>query len=114
VDKHVQFSVLRETVRWGERRPPPRRLPSLSDAEQAFVRLALRALRIKYRTAANLARALGMSRTTVAQSIGSYPVSPELAIRSAKLAGVPVSDVLTGAWPGPRVCRTCGQPMTEK
>jgi len=107
------MGILRERVIW--RRSKPTRRPSghgtsLTPEEQIHVRLALRELRTKYGTSYKLAAALGVSRTTVAEMCGTKrALTAEVAVRVAKLAGVAVTDILTGAWPEPKPCPVCGR-----
>ena len=94
------------------KREPPKRarrtMVDLTPKQQACVRQAVRFLRRRYGTSEALAGALGVSRTLVAQSAGSYAISINLALRVARLASVPIDDILSGAWPTPRQCPTCG------
>jgi DNA-binding transcriptional regulator YdaS (Cro superfamily) len=96
---------------WKRQKPEKKgaRLGKLSPIEQAHARNALRHTRAQYGSSEALAEALGVSRTTVAQSASSYTVSPELVLRLANLTGVTITAILTGEWPTPRRCPTCGQ-----
>jgi hypothetical protein len=75
----------------------------LSSAEQAHVRAAIAFLRARCGGMKPLAKALRFARGTL-----RMPAGPVLAFRVAKLAGVPVDDVLTGKYPPPGVCPHCG------
>lgn len=65
----------------------------LTDTEQANVRKALRLLRYRVGGWKSMAEALGFKRKTLTNvSEGTNGVSPTLALRVARLAGVPVDD----------------------
>jgi hypothetical protein len=56
-----------------------------------------------------LSRDLGAARTTVTRAVHRLRrISPALALRVARIAGVALSDVLSGAFPGPGECPMCG------
>lgn len=77
-------------------------MSDLSAKEQANVKTAIAFLRARCGLKP-LTKALRFSRDTL-----RAPASPTLAYRVAKLAGVPVDDVLTGKYPPPGVCPHCG------
>jgi hypothetical protein len=82
----------------------------LTQEEQDRVRFAMRYLRAKVGAWKRLASALGFKPRQVVKVRGGYKaVSPKMAIRVAKLAGVPVDDVLTGKFPPPGTCPHCGR-----
>jgi hypothetical protein len=59
---------------------------------------------------AKLAEALGAKPATVNDSMHrSGKPSVALALRAARLAGVPLEDVLSGAWPKEGSCPMCGR-----
>ena len=96
------------------RQKAPYRDPlGLTAEEQAGVRQAVRALRKRYRSWQKLAQALGLGLPLKSLERGlqgkDRPLSPGLAIRAARLAGVPVDDVLKGLFPKPGQCPMCGQ-----
>lgn len=107
------MTILRETIRWGRMKNEPRRTNPLTPEEMVFAKYALRTVRASYGSAERLGEVLGMSRTTIAQAAGKGRVSPELAFRIATVAGVRLGDILTGKWPKPRICPTCGQPARD-
>jgi hypothetical protein len=74
----------------------------LTTKEQANVRAALAFLKARYGVKP-LAKVLRVDRTTL-----NAPASPTTAFRVARLAGVPVDDVLRGSYPPPDVCPHCG------
>lgn len=103
--------ILRERIEW-RREGTTQRLrctSSLTPEEQAHVRVAMRSLRHRYAGNAGLAKAMGVSSSTVAHAIGKRRVTADLAIRAARLARVPIGDILKGAWPKPGACPMCGR-----
>ena len=103
------MAILREKVIWGRTRGAPRGHAALMPTEQANVRRALHALRLRHGSAERAAKAIGVSYGTVAHVLGKRPVSAEMAIRVARAADVPVSAVLRGTWPRPGACLVCGR-----
>jgi len=68
---------------------------------------ALRFLRTRLGGGAKLGAAIKLGRKTVDKvSLGRRP-GAGLAIRAARLAGVPIEDVLSGAWPKAGACPRC-------
>jgi hypothetical protein len=101
--------ILTERKVW--RQKAPYRDPlGLTIEEQAGVRKAVRVLRLRYSSWGDLCVALGMPRKSLQRALQGKdrPVSPGLAIRAARLAGVPVDDVLKGLFPKAGECPTCG------
>ena len=78
-------------------------MSDLTSKEQANVRTALRFLRARCGGLKPLAKALRYTRQTL-----RLPASPTLAFRIARLAGVPIDDVLAGKYPPPGTCPHCG------
>jgi hypothetical protein len=84
-------------------------MSDLSTKEQENVRAALRFLRSRCGTWVGLAKALKLAPTSPGNVANGHRVaSPKLAFRIAKLASVPVDDVLTGRFPPPGTCPHCG------
>ncbi len=106
------MTVLTTRVTW--RKPKQltagTRTPDLTDDEVANVRAALRVLRQRVGGYRQLAVTLGVNLETLkrAGSRRRIPPSVGLALRAARLAGVPLEEVLSGAWPKPGTCPTCG------
>jgi plasmid maintenance system antidote protein VapI len=74
------------------------------------VKAALRVLRVRHGTAAKLAAALNATAAIVKAAIKRRGrVSAGLALRVARLAGVHMEDVLSGAWPKAGSCPMCGR-----
>lgn len=86
------------------------RSPDLTVEEMANLRAALHFLRKRLSGARKLALALRVNESLVDRALlpRSKP-SVGLALRAARLAGVSVEDVLTGAWPPAGACPYCGR-----
>ena len=97
-------------MRWKRKRSdrPKRRMVALTDRQRQNARKALRHLRAQHGGQHPLAAALGVSKTTVAQGCGSYPICIELVVRMSRLAGVPLEDILAGELPPIPKCQICG------
>jgi hypothetical protein len=80
----------------------------LTPAEQTNVRTALRFLRNRCGGWKPVAKALHFGETTLGNAAGGRRISPTLAFRVARLAGVSVDDVLAGRFPAPGTCPHCG------
>jgi len=81
----------------------------MDDEQLANARAAIRFLRVQRGTARKLAAAMRMPLTTVVRALRpGGTMSLRTAMRAARLAGVPLDDVLDGAWPGER-CPHCGR-----
>lgn len=83
-------------------------MTDLTPEEQVNVRTALRFLRTRCGTWDAMAKALHCKDSSLAHVMRRRPPSASLAIRVARLAGVPVDDVLTGKYPTPGTCPYCG------
>ena len=97
---------------WRKPRPAnqTRRSSDLTPEEQANAKRALRLLRVRYGTAAKLAGALSASQATLVGALArAGKPSAGMAVRAARLAGVPIDDVLSGAWPVAGSCPHCGR-----
>jgi hypothetical protein len=104
--------VLSEPKRWARPRDPakPRHSSDLTPDEQANARLALRVLRLRYGSIAALAEALSAKHKTLSEALSRRGrPSAGLALRAARLAGVPTEDVLAGRWPVAGSCPHCGR-----
>jgi hypothetical protein len=81
----------------------------LTHDEQERVRAAMRFLRVRSGGWKPLAKALGFKAHTVRHVKGREKnVSPTMALRVARLAGVSVDDLLVGRFPPERACPRCG------
>lgn len=99
--------VLRERVAWS--RPKVPRGPDLTPEEAKHVKAALAFLRARYGSWPKAAAAMGLKPVSVryvASKRGG--VTAGVALRAARAAGVPVEDILSGAWPKPGTCPHCG------
>jgi hypothetical protein len=91
--------------------------PDLTGDEHGNVRRALHVLRRRYGSWEALASALSTKYKTLTKA-GSKASKPSvgLALRAARLVGVPLEDVLSGRWPKAGACPMCGraeQPVPE-
>ena len=87
------------------------RMDRLPTEQAANVRQAARVLRTRFGDTEALAKALGITPKTTQRlclPAGEAP-SAGAALRVAAAAGVPVEDVLSGAWPAPGACPLCGR-----
>jgi hypothetical protein len=81
----------------------------LLPVEEERVRCAMGALLIRYRSWVKVAVALKTDRTTVTRVLHIRKrATPAFALRVARLLGVPLGDVLSGAFPRPGQCPMCG------
>lgn len=106
------MAILKEREVWvritGNRRRGP--LDRLTQEQRDGVRRAIGALSGRYGSLTKLAKAMGVHSTTVirAARVTGKP-SAGLAVKLAKLAGVPVDDVLSGKFPVAGSCPYCGR-----
>ena len=80
----------------------------LTPAEQTHVRAALHFLRNRCGGWAPLGKALRFKDRSLGKVAAGRPVTPTVAFRVARLAGVAVDDVLAGRYPAPGTCPHCG------
>jgi len=105
------MSILTKREVWRRPEPAhPKRSTSLTYAERVNTAAALRFLRLRFGTWQALAEALGVKHETAA-SYACRPkcIGPGMVLRIASVAGVRVDDVLSGAFPAPGTCPTCGR-----
>ena len=88
-------------------RPMPR--GDLTAEEISHLRTAMRFLRVRCGSWASLAKAIRGSGITLQTMVHRKPPSAGVAIRLARIAGVPVDDLLTGRFPPPGACPHCGR-----
>jgi hypothetical protein len=103
--------ILREREVW-KRAPRPRgdKIETLPPDQRANVRKALDILRAKHGDWKRVARALGVSHKSLHRHLRLHDKpGAGLALRVAALVGVPVEDVLSGAYAKGWVCPTCGR-----
>jgi hypothetical protein len=106
------MAILLERVTWRKAKQftAGATTPDLTADEVANARRALRVLRTRHGGTRALADAIGVRVATVQN--GMKPrrkVGVGLALRLARLAGVPLEDVLSGAWPKHGSCPMCGR-----
>lgn len=85
-------------------------MSDLTILERKNVRTAIRFLHLRCGGWDSLSTLLRLSRTTIRHVVekGRAP-SPMLTFRVARLAGVPIDDVLAGKFPPAGTCPHCGQ-----
>lgn len=102
--------VLTSPVVWRRAPLATSKAPELTDEERANLRRALRFLRVRAGSGAKLAKALQFSRPVLARALGRKAHgTASLALKTARLAGASVEDVLSGAWPPEGACAHCGR-----
>lgn len=112
------MAILRERQVW--KRVDHRRawnsVNTLSHDEQAHVRVALLTLHARHGSWETVARIMNVHEENLLRLATSarHPPSAGIALRAARLAGVPVEDVLSGAFPGRKACPACGWGPTRK
>ena len=107
-----RMGILYERKSWSKSRPPntTQRSTDLTVEQQANAKATLRFLATRHGSARQLAEAMGAKVRTVRAALEVRGrVSAGLAVRVAKVAGVPLEDVLGGAWPPPGACPHCGR-----
>lgn len=86
----------------------------LTAKEQKAVRTALRFLRLRVGAWKPLAKTLRYEMDSIQKvATGKKTVTPALALRVARLAGVPMDELLAGRWLSARVCPHCGHPPDD-
>ena len=107
------MAILRERKVWTRPRPKRETTPAdeLTPEQEANLRIALAFMRRRCGSWERLAKALGMKHYTLWQAAVRKRRRPTagLALRVARLAGAPVEDVLSGAWPANGTCPMCGR-----
>jgi hypothetical protein len=105
------MAVLTKRETWAKSRPQneTRKASDLTPEEQRHARKALHFLRAKLGSWPKLAAAMKVRAPTLCTVSRGRAVTAGLALRAARLAGVPVEDVLSGAWPKAGSCPHCGR-----
>ena len=86
----------------------------LTEKEQRAVRTALRFLRLRVGAWGPLAKALRYEWDSIQKvATGRRAVTPALALRVARFAGIPMDELLAGQWLSARVCPHCGHPPED-
>ena len=81
----------------------------LTAKEQLAVRTALRFLRLRVGAWGPLAKALRYEWDSIQKvATGKRAVTPALALRVARFAGIAMDELLAGQWLSPRVCPHLG------
>ena len=77
-------------------------------------RNAVRFLRLRVGAWGPLAKALRYEWDSIQKvATGKRAVTPALALRVARFAGIPMDELLAGQWLSTRVCRHCGHPPED-
>lgn len=107
------MAILRERKVWKREKSTTRKwrgLDYLTAEQEANVRRAVDVLRIRLGSLPAVAAAMGTTRASLEHMLGARgKITAGLAVHAARLAGVPVDDVLTGAFPKPGACPMCGR-----
>jgi hypothetical protein len=106
------MTVLTKPTSWRTARPPRETVGSsdLTPEEQRHARAAIRFLIKRHGTSEKLAKAMKANAGTLKASLSAdYGLSAGLALRVARVAGVPLEDMLAGRWPSPAACPYCGR-----
>jgi hypothetical protein len=86
----------------------------LTTKEQRAVRTALRFLRLRVGAWGPLAKALRYEWDSIQKvATGKRAVTPALALRVARFAGIAMDELLAGQWLSARVCPHCGHPPED-
>ena len=89
-------------------------MSDLTAKEQKVVRTALRFLRLRAGAWKPLVKALRYEYDSIQKVVaGKRAVTPALALRVARLAGVGMDELLAGQWLSPRTCPHCGYPPED-
>ena len=105
------MTILAKRSEWRIERPrnETRRSTDLTPDETSNVRKALHVLRRRLGGYRALAAALRVNAKTLQDQGSTRAPSAAVAIRLARLAAVPVDDVLAGRWPVEGACPHCGR-----
>jgi hypothetical protein len=105
------MTILTKREVWRKPRPAneTRRSYDLTPAEQENVRVALRFLATRLGDTSKLAKAMGAHRETIQRPVRGGVVTAGIALRAARVAGVPLEDVLGGRWPPKGASPHCGR-----
>lgn len=105
------MGILREPQSWRRERPAneTRHASDLTPEERANVRRAIHVLRRRHGTYRELAAMLRVRLGTLRAYGSTHWPSAGVAVRVARLAGVPIDDVLAGRWPVEGACPHCGR-----
>src|SRR5262245_12891316 len=103
----------------GDRTPPPRRPKrvslTLTPEEDQHLRAFLSTLRTQFGSWPCVAEVTGLARNHLINvATGTVHPSPGVALRAARVAGVPVESVLSGKVQLAGYCPTCGAKQTAR
>jgi hypothetical protein len=106
------MAILTRPIAWRRKRPSkPFHGFRLSADEQENIRQAMLALHVKYGSWRLVAEAMGVQPKTIKNAMGkSQAPGPVMALRAAKLAGVPYDELVAGKYPRHAgQCPLCGR-----
>ena len=106
------MAILRQREVWRRPKAPAATSPSveLTAAERDNIRRGMRELRCRFGPLSVLAAALRVSARSVQRAMGPRgKPSAAMAVRAARLAGVPFESLLDGTWPPEGPCPACGR-----
>ena len=106
------MTVLRERQTWTKdwKGRASRYTDGLTPEEQACIKMSLAVLRIRYGTLRKLSVAMRITYKTLVRACNKNgKPTAGIAVRAARLAGVPIDDVLSGNFPKPGSCPMCGR-----
>lgn len=107
----IAMTILRKRNAW-RREPSAKRARGITREEQVNTARALKVLVRRFGSWSALAKAMGSTRSTlmtIARPVGSRRIGIGIALRAARVAQVPIDDLLSGAWPKPGACPHCGR-----
>ena len=112
-----RMAILKTKKVWKRERQPSSRveLNRFTPKEETGVRTAADVLRIRFGNWSQAAKALRMDVSTIRRAVGPRGRVPaSFAMRVARLLGVPLGEILTGAFPRADECPLCGHRTHRK
>jgi hypothetical protein len=104
-------TILTKRESWKRTKGPGRYTPDLTPEEIANAKRALGVMLRRFGTWHAAAEALGAKLATVKAAVDARKGKPSvgLALRVARVVGVPLEDILAGTWPKDGACTMCGR-----
>jgi hypothetical protein len=102
------MAVLTQKVVWRAANISTRSLDLTLD-QQAHVRKALRFLQVRAGGLKELAASLGIAHKTLGNVISTRTVTASVALRAARIACIPLEELIEGRWPKEGTCPHCGR-----
>ena len=105
------MAILTERTSWKRAKGPGRYTPDLTAEEIANARRALRVMLRRFGSWGAAADAMGAKAATLEAAVNERKGKPSvgLALRVARVVGVPLEDILAGTWPKEGACPMCGR-----